>query len=119
MPKSDLAMDGSVGPIQLSICVGGNPLSEGAFAPHLHIKAFHEKVKTITIGFRPDEVVEMQVPPSFNNNDMLDSDYETVPSLPTYKSKIPFWASMCRLSHLKMIANQKGSAIALYFFDWD
>lgn len=125
MSASSFTSDGSVGPIQLSICIG-DPLSEGAFAPHLHIKAFHEKVKTIIIGFRPDEVVEMQVPPGFNNGDMLnfiadsgeeiynhlqdtlDSDYETVPGLPTYNSKIPFLGEYVPIISLEYESEPEG-----------
>lgn len=60
-----------VGPIQISVRIGDEPYSEGMFAPHLHIKAYHEKVKTIDISLRPDEVVEMSVPQGFTKRDML------------------------------------------------
>ena len=116
MPK--LPADGSVGPIQLSICVSKRPTTE-TYAPHLHIKAFHENVKTIAVGFRPDEIVEMRVPIGFNNGDMLnfvadggeeiykslqdtlDSDYETVPDLPNYNSRIPFLGEYVPIISLK------------------
>lgn len=116
MPK--LPADGSVGPIQLSICVSKRPTT-GTYAPHLHIKAFHENVKTIAVGFRPDEIVEMRVPIGFNNGammdfiadsgeeiykslqDTLDSDYEAVPDLPNYNSRIPFLGEYVPIISLK------------------
>jgi len=34
-----------VGPIQVSVRLGDEPYAEGSFAPYLHIKAYHEKLR--------------------------------------------------------------------------
>jgi predicted metal-dependent hydrolase len=96
------------GSIQISVPVGSEPYEEGKYVPHLHIKAYHEKVKVINVAPMPDEAIEMEVPHGFYTSDMLDfmeengekiyqalqrmldGERESPPEPLTYDSKVPY-----------------------------
>lgn len=122
------------GPIQISVRLGDEPHTEGSFAPHLHIKAYHENVKIINIAPRPDEIIEMQVPHGFYTADMLefietsgmkiyselqkylDAEQEGLPEPLTYNSTIPFmgeYLPICALADDESVACFRDQAVYL------
>ena len=97
-----------LGPLQVSVRLNGGAYAEGEFVPALHIKAYHENVKIINVVTCPDEIIEMQVPRGFTENDLLnfmkingkqiyndlqrrlDKERSNPPEPLTYNGKVPY-----------------------------
>ena len=98
----------NIGPYRISHRVSSSPYEEGKYAPHLHIRAYHENVRKVRVSPYSNETIELSVPKKFILSDtkrfvadnemalfaklkeVLDNQFDVSPEPLTYDSKVPF-----------------------------
>lgn len=96
------------GPYVFAHRLSSYPLDAGPYAPHLHIQAYHENVKTTQVVPCANETFELYIPRKFNLRDtervvaenegemflvmktLLDEQADYPPAAPEYGSMVPY-----------------------------